>query len=78
MDCFAINENGKCTILSGGICEGTACGFHKTKKEQEKSLEKADVRLRNLPECQQEEIADRYYGGKREWQHHAEKTVKAL
>ena len=78
MDCFAMNENGKCTILSGGICEGTSCGFHKTEKEQGESLKKASARLRSLPESQQEDIADRYYGGKREWQHYAEKAVKAL
>lgn len=78
MDCFAMNENGKCAILSGGNCEGKSCGFHKTEKEQAESLEKASARLCSLPESQQEDIADRYYGGKREWQHYAEKAVKAL
>ena len=53
MDCFAMNENGKCAILSGGICEGTSCGFHKTEKEQGESLEKASTRLRSLPESQE-------------------------
>lgn len=67
MDCFAINEDRKCTILSGGICEGISCGFHKSKAEQENSLEKANRRLRSLPEYQQEIIADRYYSGKRKW-----------
>lgn len=67
MDCFALKENGKCTVLSGEICEGTSCGFYKTKKEQEKSLEKANMRLRSLPKDQQEMIADRYHNGKKEW-----------
>lgn len=67
MDCFAMKEDGKCTVLSGGICQGTSCGFHKTKKEQEGLLEKANARLRSLPEYQQEAIADRYYGGVRKW-----------
>lgn len=67
MDCFAIYENKKCTILSGGICEGISCGFQKSKAEQENSLEKANRRLRSLPEYQQEIIADRYHSGKRKW-----------
>lgn len=67
MDCFAMNENDKCTVLSGGICKGTSCGFYKTKEEYRKSLEKAHERLRKLPEQQQMDIADRYYGGKKEW-----------
>lgn len=67
MDCFAMKENGKCTVLSGEVCEGTSCGFYKTKEEQKKSLEKANARRRSLPEYRQDDIADRYHGGKREW-----------
>ena len=67
MDCFAMNENDKCTALSGGICKGTSCGFYKTEEEYQKSLEKAHERLRKLPEQQQMDIAGRYYGGKKEW-----------
>ena len=66
MDCFAICENGYCGVL-GRHCHGESCGFHKTKKEQEESLEKAKARLRNLPEYQQEAVADKYYGGMRKW-----------
>lgn len=66
MDCFAICENGYCGVF-GRQCHGESCGFHKTKKEQEESLEKAKERLRNLPEYQQEAIAEKYYGGVRKW-----------
>lgn len=45
MDCFAMNENGKCTVLSEEICEGITCGFHKTKKEQEESSEKSKCKI---------------------------------
>ena len=67
MDCFAMNDDGKCTVLSGGVCEGKTCGFHKTKEEQEKFLKKAEQRLRSLPARQQMDIADRYYNGKKKW-----------
>ncbi|WP_320952323.1 hypothetical protein [Hungatella effluvii] len=66
MDCFAICENRYCGVL-GRPCSGKSCGFHKTKKEQEESLEKANARLRSLPEYQQEAIAVKYYGGVRKW-----------
>lgn len=67
MDCFAMNENGKCTILSLGKCQGESCGFHKTREGQTRSLEKANERLRSLPEYQQEAVADKYYGGVKAW-----------
>ena len=67
MDCFAMNENGNCTILGVGKCEGESCHFHKTHEEQEQSLEKVRERLRSLPEYQQEAIADKYYGGVKKW-----------
>lgn len=67
MDCFAMSEGGKCTVLSAGKCQGTSCGFHKTREEQARSLEKANERLRSLPEYQQEAIVDKYYGGVRKW-----------
>ena len=63
MDCFAVNEDGKCTILGVGKCQGGTCHFHKTREEQAQSLEKVSERLRGLPEYQQEAIADKYYGG---------------
>lgn len=67
MDCFGLNEKGKCTVLSGGSCEGICCGFHKTVEEHQGSIKKAQERLRNLPEHQQDDIAERYYGGVRKW-----------
>lgn len=67
MDCFAMNDRGKCSILGSGMCQGKSCGFHKTEEEQERSLEKARERLRSLPEHQQDAIADKYYGGVRRW-----------
>ena len=67
MDCFAVNDRGKCSILGSGMCQGKSCGFHKTKAEQERSLEKARERLRSLPGHQQAAIADKYYGGVRRW-----------
>lgn len=67
MNCFGMKENGKCTVLSGGICMGTSCGFYKTREEQQESVKKANERLRKLPEHKQEDIAERYYGGKRGW-----------
>ena len=66
MDCFAMKD-GKCSILSGGKCGGETCHFHKTREEQAQSLEKVSERLRSLPECQQEAIADKYYGGMKKW-----------
>ena len=67
MDCFGTNEDGRCTVLSGGSCEGTSCRFHKTVEEYQESLKKAQERLRGLPEYQQDDIAERYYGGVRKW-----------
>lgn len=67
MDCFAMNENGNCTILGAGKCEGENCHFHKNHEEQAQSLEKVNERLRSLPEYQQEAIADKYYGGVKKW-----------
>lgn len=67
MDCFAVNEDGKCTILGVGKCQGETCHFHKTEEEQAQSLEKVSERLRSLPEYQQEAIADKYYGGVKKW-----------
>ena len=66
MDCFAVCRNGYCGVI-GRQCQGRSCGFHKTKEEQERSLEKARERLRSLPEHQQDAIADKYYGGVRRW-----------
>ena len=66
MDCFALCGNGHCGVI-GRRCQGKSCGFHKTKEEQERSLEKARERLRSLPEHQQDAIADKYYGGVRRW-----------
>lgn len=67
MDCFAVNENGKCMALGVGKCQGESCGFYKTKEQQAQSLEKSKNRLRSLPEYQQQAIADKYYGGVRKW-----------
>lgn len=67
MDCFAVNENGKCTALGVGKCQGESCSFYKTREEQARSLEKANERLRSLPEYQQQAIADKYYDGARKW-----------
>lgn len=66
MNCFAMKDD-KCTVLSGGICKGTSCGFYKTMEEHHQSIQKADERLRSLPDYQQKDIADRYYGGVRKW-----------
>jgi len=62
-----MKENGKCSVTQGGECEGISCGFHKTKEEHQESMQKANERLRSLPQYQQEEIADKYYGGVRKW-----------
>lgn len=67
MDCFAMKADGKCAALGTGKCQGETCGFHKTVEEQTCSLEKANDRLRRLPEYQQKAIADKYYGGVRKW-----------
>lgn len=53
--------------MQNGECEGKSCGFYKTREEQAHSLEKANERLRSLPEYQQEMIADKYYGGVKKW-----------
>ena len=58
MDCFAMNDRGKCSILGSGVCQGKSCGFHKTKEEQERSLEKARERLRRLPEVVRDMVVD--------------------
>ena len=47
MDCFALCGNGHCGVI-GRQCQGKPCGFHKTKEEQERSLEKARERLRSI------------------------------
>jgi len=66
MDCFALCGNGYCGVI-GRQCQRKPCSFHKTKEEQERSLEKARERIRSLPEHQQDAIADKYYGGVRRW-----------
>lgn len=67
MDCFAMKENGKCSVMKSGECEGRSCSFHKTKEEYQESVRKANERLRSLPEYQQEAVADKYYGGVKAW-----------
>jgi hypothetical protein len=62
-DCFAY-KNKKCSILKSRKCEGTQCGFFKTKDEFELGQKKALERILSLDRGLVELIIDKYYGGK--------------
>lgn len=74
---------GKCAILQrvydkGGLrvskgavnCSGTpeACKFYATADQARAGRSRAGERLRHLPEDRQQEIAEKYYGGRKPWE----------
>jgi hypothetical protein len=62
-DCFAYKNN-KCTILKSNKCEGTECGFYKTKDEFKLGQKKALERILSLDKQKRDYIIETYYGGK--------------
>jgi hypothetical protein len=49
------------------ICKNKECRFYKTQQQQDEQQKKCFERIRNLPEAQQEKIADTYYNGRTVW-----------
>ena len=64
--CFAKHGNA-CKALTVPCPGYTECPFYKPRWKQEEGIEKADARLRSLPFDKQEEIALKYYDGKKPW-----------
>ena len=66
-NCFAyFREKDCCTALLKCDCSAS-CAFYKTKAQAAADQEKANARLASLPALQQQQIADAYYDGKKEW-----------
>ena len=66
-DKCAFNKNGGCRILYGSCRNQDGCRFKKTDDQVAESLHRAALRLAQLPQEKQDEIAQKYYCGKRAW-----------
>jgi len=64
-DCFAY-KNRRCKALKIQKCEGTGCGFFKTKSQVEEDQRRVFKRIKSLDEVSRRHIMDLYYGGKME------------
>ncbi|MFU0824078.1 hypothetical protein [Clostridium sp.] len=62
-NCFAY-KNKRCIILKSNRCEGTDCGFYKTKEEFKLGQKKALERILSLNKDKRDYIIETYYGGK--------------
>lgn len=67
-------KDGRCIALTDGAkksCKNgipfKPCAFYKTPEQAAESREKANERLRKLPEDRQKFIAEYYYSGVRVW-----------
>ncbi len=66
-DCVFLQENGRCSRLDRDFCTGQKCSFLTSHSKSEEGKSKWASRLSALGEHQQNEIAKKYYGGKRPW-----------
>ncbi|QNO16564.1 hypothetical protein HYG86_00435 [Alkalicella caledoniensis] len=62
-ECFAY-KNGRCKALKVKKCEGTSCGFFKTKAQILEDQERVFKRIKSLDPATQRNIMEIYYGGK--------------
>ena len=66
-DCIFLQENGRCSRLEHSFCVGETCSFLTSHLKSDEGKSKWAVRLSALSEQKQNEIAKKYYGGKRPW-----------
>ncbi len=62
-ECFAY-KNARCKALKVKKCEGTSCGFFKTKAQIAEDQERVFKRIKSLDPATQRNIIEVYYGGK--------------
>jgi len=72
-DCFALNKQKGCGILTVQACMGELCPFYKSRERLKKERQKANRRLASLSAIEQRYIADKYFDGKMPWQEGGEK-----
>ena len=66
--CFAMHKGNVCGALTVKSCLGYGrCPFYKPRWMFEHDRDRLNVKLRSLPEVQQQDIADKYYNGNRPW-----------
>lgn len=63
-ECFAY-KNGGCIALNVKKCEGTSCGFFKTKAQLIEEQERVFKRIQSLDKSSKVNIMALYYKGKR-------------
>jgi hypothetical protein len=66
-DCIGLSERGRCAWLTISDCQGEACTFKRTCKEEFDSIQYAHQRLSSLRSSTQRHIAKKYYGGFMPW-----------
>ena len=66
-NCFFLNTDNECLVLTDRDTCGAECSFRKTQAEFEAAQLTADRRLASLPENRQCKIAIAYYRGQRPW-----------
>ncbi len=66
-DCFALNKQKGCGILTVPACTGESCPFYKSKGELKDERRMANHRLASLSAIEQRYIADKYFDGKMPW-----------
>ena len=62
-ECFAY-KNGRCKALKVKKCEGTSCGFFKTKAQMLEDQERVFKRIKSLDAPSRINIMELYYKGK--------------
>ncbi len=67
-NCINLSENGQCSLLQVSRCQGDTCSFKLTQEEKDAAACKVRKRLSSLDEYTQEEIACKYYNGRRPWE----------
>ena len=67
--CITLDKNGKCAVGEKHKCSpnNMSCPFHKTKEQEDESLESWKERMNSFSEEVQQFYADLYYGGTMPW-----------
>lgn len=65
--CFAMGEKFRCRILAVKKCPGFSCSFYMTAAEQQESQRRAFAAIAKKDRLDQQNIADKYYGGHMPW-----------
>ena len=70
LTCAFEREDGSCRVIACDKCtyaRKRVCSFSESPDGKRESQERAYARLRSLPELQQRQIADQYFGGDMPW-----------